>query len=231
MKLSALTAAAMLAIGSLVATADEAPYQAKIEGAKQLFNGKDLTGWKGNPDFWSVKDGVIFGTTHVNKTKGNTFLILESDDIADFHLSYEARHEGNNGGMMYRSLVLDDKKFVMKGYQCDLHPNPPFCAMIYGEKERGIIVKRGQTMTIDAAGKKTVVKEEKPEKIDTSKWQTYEVICKGNKIIQKVNGKVAIDLTDDWEKRIKKGKIGIQLHAGKPMNVYVRNIQLKVFDK
>ena len=25
---------------------------------KPLFNGKDLTGWKGQPEFWSVKDGA-----------------------------------------------------------------------------------------------------------------------------------------------------------------------------
>ena len=38
-------------------------------------------------------------------------------------------------------LSADDKKFVMKGYQCDLHPKAPYLAMIYGEKERGIIKK------------------------------------------------------------------------------------------
>ena len=27
-------------------------------GEKQLFNGKDLTGWEGNPKLWSVQDGA-----------------------------------------------------------------------------------------------------------------------------------------------------------------------------
>ena len=212
---------------SFHALAEDAPYTAKIEGAKQLFNGTDLTGWKGDPKLWSVQDGVIVGSSHGNKLKGNTFLILDSEDLEDFHLSYEARCEGNNSGVMYRSLVLDEEKFVMKGYQCDLHPNPPYVAMIYGEKERGIIITRGQTMTIDEAGKKTVVSQAKPEKVDVAKWQTYEVICKGNKIVHKLNGKVAIDLTDDFAKRIKKGKIGLQLHAGAPMKAFFRNVQLK----
>jgi len=26
---------------------------------KSMFNGKDLTGWKGQPEFWSVKDGHL----------------------------------------------------------------------------------------------------------------------------------------------------------------------------
>jgi len=30
---------------------------------RSLFNGKDLSGWDGNPDIWSVQDGIILGVT------------------------------------------------------------------------------------------------------------------------------------------------------------------------
>ena len=215
------------------AMAEDKAYKVELEGAKVLFNGKDLTGWKGDSKFWSVKDGVIHGTTHEHKTKGNTFLILEGEDVEDFHLVYEARCFGNNSGVMYRSKVVDEKKFVMAGYQCDLHPNPPYTAMIYGEKmgKRGIIITRGQKMVIDEQGKKNVLSKEKPEKVDVTKWNTYEVICKGNHIIQKLNGKVAIDLVDNDKSKLLKGKIGLQLHAGKPMKVDFRNIRLKRLPK
>ena len=33
-------------------------------GFKSIFNGKDLTGWEGEPGFWSVEDGAITGTDH-----------------------------------------------------------------------------------------------------------------------------------------------------------------------
>lgn len=207
----------------------EDAYKVKLEGAETLFNGKDLTGWKGNEKFWSVKDGVIHGTTHENKTNGNTFLILDAADVEDFHLVYEARCFGNNSGVMYRSKVVDEKKFSMAGYQCDLHPKPAYCAMIYGERmgKRGIIITRGQKMEIDESGKKKIISSEKPEKVDITKWNTYEVICKGNHIIQKLNGKVAIDLIDNDKSKLLKGKIGLQLHAGAVMKVDFRNIQLK----
>ena len=42
-----------------------------------LFDGKSLKGWTGNPDHWSVQDGVIVGSTMEKKTPKNTFLILE----------------------------------------------------------------------------------------------------------------------------------------------------------
>lgn len=202
-------------------------HQVELAGAKSLFNGKDLSGWRGNSKLWSVKDGVIHGNTHGNPLKGNTFLILEGDDVEDFHLVYEARCAGNNSGVMYRSEVVDEDKFVMKGYQADLHPNPPYLAMIYEEKGRGILSTRGQTMVIDEAGKKKVTAGEKPEPVDASQWQTYEVICKGKRIIHKLNGKVAIDLVDNFPKRIGKGKIGLQLHAGSAMTADFRNIRLK----
>ena len=50
--------------------------QDQVVGAEVLFNGKDLQGWSGDPKFWSVRDGVIYGTTLEHKTQGNTFLCL-----------------------------------------------------------------------------------------------------------------------------------------------------------
>ena len=45
--------------------------------------------------------------------------------------------------------------------------------------------------------------------------------------MHKLNGKVAIDLVDNDKKKLLKGKIGLQLHAGEVMKVEFRNIRLK----
>ena len=202
----------------------------KLEGGVQLFNGKDLTGWKGDSKLWKVEDGVIYGSTHGNKLKSNTFLIWEGE-VADFHLMMEARFEGNNSGMMYRSFWADEKTFRLSGYQCDMHPKPEFTAMLYGEGlGRGIIAKRGQKVEIDANKKvKVTGKTTAPEPLDVTKWQTYEIICKGNSMIHKINGKVTVDITDNDPRRLSKGMIGLQLHAGPEMKVWARNIQIKKF--
>ena len=164
-------------------------YDPRLEGATNLFNGKDLSGWKGDPRLWSVKNGAIQGSTHGHSLQGNTFLIWQGEDVEDFHLAYEGRCVGNNSGMMYRSRVVDEENFVLKGYQADMHPKPPYLGMLYEEKGRGILIQRGQKMTIDATGKKNVVSEDKVEPIDLTQWNTYEVICKGNQVIHKVNGR------------------------------------------
>ena len=95
------TLAALLALCSF-ASADE----------KQLFNGKDLTGWKGQPEFWSVKDGAITGqTSKETPAKENTFLIWQDGEVGDFELTLQYKitdAEGGakgfgNSGIQYRS--------------------------------------------------------------------------------------------------------------------------------
>src|SRR5262249_3701350 len=56
-------------------------------GFSSIFNGKDLTGWDGNPALWSVKDGAIVGqTSEANPIKNNTFLIWTNGQPGDFEL-------------------------------------------------------------------------------------------------------------------------------------------------
>src|SRR5882724_7257177 len=57
------------------------------KGFKKIFNGKDLSGWDGAMDLWSVKDGAITGqTTAEHPAKENTFLVWTNGTVADFEL-------------------------------------------------------------------------------------------------------------------------------------------------
>ncbi|MED5586375.1 MAG: family 16 glycoside hydrolase [Verrucomicrobiota bacterium] len=209
---------------------------AAISGApgQDLFNGKDLNGWDGNPEFWSVQDGVIVGeTTAQKKTAGNTFLIWKGGEVGDFELTLKARVIGkNNSGIQYRSKVLDAKKWSVGGYQMDMHPAPNYFGMLYEEKGRGIIAQRGQKVVLDEKGKKSVAgKLDTSKKLDLSKWNEFTVIAKGNTLIHKVNGDVTSEVVDDHVgKRALKGIIALQLHAGGPMRLEAKDIVLKKSD-
>src|SRR6266536_5242783 len=98
------------------------PATSADEGAVSLFNGADLTGWKGNTDFWSVEDGAITGkTTPERLLKGyNTFLIWTGGQPADFELRLKYKMAGGNSGIQYRSKVLDETKYIVGGYQADI---------------------------------------------------------------------------------------------------------------
>ena len=39
----------------------QVPMLATADNAKDFFNGKDLTGWDGDPKLWSVENGEIVG--------------------------------------------------------------------------------------------------------------------------------------------------------------------------
>ena len=91
------------------------------KGFKTIFNGKDLSGWDGDTELWSVKDGVIHGeTTAEKKANGNTFLIWEGGTTKDFELRLSFRcNATNNSGIQYRSTRIENarNKWVVRGYQ------------------------------------------------------------------------------------------------------------------
>jgi hypothetical protein len=97
-------------------------------GEVKIFNGTDLTGWEGNKDLWSVKDGAITGITPpdpANPSKGvikhNTFLVWKAGKVADFELTFQYRIEKGNSGVQYRAKELAPGEFgpIISGYQAD----------------------------------------------------------------------------------------------------------------
>ena len=203
---------------------------------KNLFNGKDLTGWKGL-DFWSVEDGCITGrTTKEKPTKGNTFLVYK-DEVADFELTFKYKIIGGNSGVQYRSKLTDEKAFVVAGYQADFEAGKTYSGILYEEKGRGILAQRGQ---------KTVIKEgaapNKPKievagevgksaeiqaKIKADDWNDYRIVAKGGHLQHFINGVQTIDVTDETALGAKKGILALQLHAGPAMVVQFKDLVLK----
>jgi hypothetical protein len=121
------------------------------DGFTSLFNGKDLSGWDGNPELWSVEDGCITGkTTGPEHLSYNQFLIWRGGTLKNFELRATARVTGNNSGFQYRSKELPEVgKWSVGGYQCDMHPTPANNAMLYHERGRGIVGHNGQTVVVD----------------------------------------------------------------------------------
>src|SRR4051812_1902766 len=198
-----------------------------------LFNGKDLAGWEGDKDLWSVKDGVINGQTNAEKPlKKNSFLFWTGGKVANFELHAMFKIASGNSGVQYRSKDLGE--YVAAGYQADMMGGEPdkYTGILYEEKGRGILVQRGQKVTIDESGKKDATEIAKSEDIlKTIKhgdWNEYVIIAQGNHIVQKINGQVTVDVTDNESaKAAKEGILALQLHVGPPMNVQFKEIKLK----
>jgi putative heme-binding domain-containing protein len=202
------------------------------EGFESLFNGKDLTGWDGNPELWSVEDGVITGKTKgAGQLQYNQFLVWTGGKVANFELRVEFRMEGdNNSGVQYRSQRRPELgDWVVAGYQADIHPNPPYTAMLYDERGRGIIAQRGQRVVVNKDGKKDVSALEAPvEPVNLTQWHELTITAQGSKLTHKIDGITAVEVVDEQEgQRDVEGVLAFQVHVGPAMKAQFRNVRLK----
>lgn len=210
---------------------------------KVLFNGNDLTGWTGQPGFWSIKDGAITGqSTAENPVKENTFLIWEGE-VGDFELHFKYKimdasgKNSGNSGVQYRSKIVKPEYSVLSGYQADFEGGKKYSGILYEEKGRGILAERGQKVVIHEGGTAQKPNLEvtgevgKSEEIQAAillaDWNEYVIIAKGGHLQHFINGKQTVDVTDETAIGAKTGLLGLQLHAGPPMTVQFKDFVLK----
>ena len=181
------------------------------DGWVQLFNGKDLTGWKTHPADkakWEVKDGAIVGTGPAGH------LFSERGDYENFHLRFEVKiNDKGNSGQYFRATFA---KAFPPGYEAQINST-------HGDR-----VRTG-SLYADARGKFTEDEKKKmlvfDRLVEPDTWFTQEVIADGNHIIIKVNGKVTVDFVDE-KSRHTKGHFAIQQHDPGSI-VMVRKIEFK----
>ena len=207
--LSLLLVSAMLIWGSGAWAADD--------GFVPLFNGKDLSGWSGDTRLWSVERGVIVGSTEGTSISQNSFL---STDTAydNFVLRFQVKLRNHNSGVQFRSEARD--AYVMAGYQADIAEETYF-GMLYEEKKRGFMPYWTAMSPDEQAATQQVVKQ--------GKWNQFEVTCIGDRIKIVLNGLTTCDIRDPGGAR--SGFIGLQLHAGAPMEVRFKDIEIRTLSE
>ena len=218
--------------------------QGAEQGFRSLFNGRDLSGWAGNPSLWSVRDGAITGQTTADyPTHQNTFLVWKGGRVRDFELRFRYRILPNNergfanSGLQYRSSLLDCENWVVGGYQADFEAGDRFSGILYEERGRGILADRGQMTWIQPDGKIRVVgslgaSKEIQSVIKPKDWNDYTVIARGNHLTHVINSRVTVDVVDDQaNKASKSGILAFQLHAGPPMTVQIKDVRLRELSK
>lgn len=232
---------AFMAVDGCLFAQRPSPVQPLAEsGFRQIFDGKSLTGWDCDPEFWKVENGVIVGETAVgHQPKQNIFCIWTGGTPGDFELKleYKLTGETGNSGIQYRSVRLPDvAKWVMKGYQADIDGRQQYTGQIYEERGRGFLALRGQISYIPDGAKvgsigTTGNGDELKSIIKSGDWNEIHIIARGNTLIQSINGRVtSIVVDDDKANRKMDGEIGIQLHVTTAaMKMESRNIRIKTF--
>lgn len=145
------------------------------DGFKSIFNGKDLTDWKGATDQYEVVDGAIF----CKPNKGGN--LYHKDDLTDFVARFEFKvPAGGNNGLCLRFpgtgntayvgmcelQILDDNYDKVKG---KLDPR-----QVHGSAYGMVAAQRGYQRPI-------------------GEWNYQEVTVKGSTIKVELNGFVILD--------------------------------------
>jgi hypothetical protein len=211
-------------------------------GFQSLFNGRDLTGWAGNVELWSVKEGAITGVTHADpKLTHNTFLVYTNGTFDDFELRLSYRIVGGNSGIQYRSQVLRQGAFgpIVGGYQADFEAGRNYNGILYEEQGRGILANQGQKTVIhahpDDSSKhrvEVVGSVSEPAAIQGAirqeDWNDYVIVARGNRLQQFINGVPTVEVIDEHKERAaQSGVIALQIHTGPPMVVQFKNVRIR----
>lgn len=223
------------------------------KGFINIFNGKTLDGWEGDPRYWRVENGNLVGEiTPQTLLKTNSFINWKGGEPANFELKGEFNiTEKGNSGINYRSEKFSDMPYALKGYQADIDGANRYTGQNYEERGRTTLAYRGQITTINPQAGNFTAEELRAKvknnawsdlkvtgslgnsdslktKIKNQDWNSFHLIVKGNRLQHYINDILMSDVTDnDLINGKSKGIIGVQVHVGPPMKVQYRNLRLK----
>ena len=206
-------------LGSATAADDK-----KGEGFTDLFNGKDLTGWKifsaprakdaDAAKTWSVKDGMIICTGHPNG-----FLYTDYS-YKDYVLLYDWQFKRPQG-------LTDDKKFMGNSGCLVNIQNPekpvmggvwPECLEVQGmNRDHGLLLyipRKAGHGDFDRPAKDKAVKP-------VGEWNTTEITCRSD---GSVNARINGIEVSKGKGTPTEGRIGLQSEGAE---IHFRNIKLK----
>lgn len=161
------------------------------DGWVELFNGKDLAGWKPNaqPEAFTVVDGAI--RTHATQSYAHLFYVgdgsPEAGRFKNFELEATVRGEPNsNSGIYFHTDIASGegpRLKLTKGYEVQLNST---------EKEKR---KTGSLYAV-------VDLAESP--VDETQWFKVRIRVEGRRIIVQVNDRQTVDYTEtDGAPRLK----------------------------
>jgi hypothetical protein len=200
-----------------------------------IFNGRDFSGWDGDPQFWSVKDGAITANAGTSKDRRPVAVFWRGGTVEDFELRLSFRIESGNSGIYYRAKQLPANE--VGGYQFEIAGDKTGVLHETGsDRMRREPSRRGATVTanvIDGKEKVTVDGRTKSSALEVRDafhrdgWNDVVIIVQGNHVIHQLNGRTMIETTDNYDQRPTTGRVALEVYGRDPTTVQFRDIRLK----
>ena len=186
------------------------------DGLVELFNGKNLDGWKvgENADSFSVHDGIL----KINGKVGHLFYEGPVHDHCwkNFHVQaiVMTKEKANSG--IYIHTTYQESGFPTTGHECQIantHQDPQKTAGIYNRAKVN------------------------PAPCADDEWFTYDIIVEGRHVITKINGKVCADWTEtdadidanDPGRKFSEGTFALQAHDPGSV-VFIKSFKVEALD-
>lgn len=177
---------------------------------KDLFNGKDLTGWTiYGTELWYVEDGLLICESGPDKEYG---YLGTNEEFKNFELTLEFKQGADgNSGVFIRSSIDGTK---IAGWQAEVAPPGHSTGGIYESYGRGWLIKP---------------EPEKDKYLKYEEWNTMKIRVVDDNITTWLNGHEMITFTDDKIGGAT-GCIALQIHSGGGIKVLWRNIKIQVLE-
>lgn len=174
---------------------------------KDLFNGKDLSGWKVHgTEKWYVEDGQIICESGPDAEYG--YLATE-DKYKDFELTLQFKQEADgNSGVFFRSS-LDGTK--ISGWQVEVAPPGNDTGGIYESYGRGWLEQ---------------IPEEEEKYLKMGEWNKMKIRVVDDRVTTWLNGHQMVNMTDEKIGEAN-GVIALQIHDGGGIKVRWKDIEIK----
>ena len=201
---------------------------------ENLFDGKTLGGWEGDPEHWRVDEGLIVGEIPKGQSLNkNTWLVWRGGTLADFDLRLQFRLTGlpaANSGIQFRCQV--ENVDHVSGYQADLDMGATWLGRIYDEHGRALLVERGSRVQILPNGTRKVETFALPNQYAVlfreNEWNDYRIVAVGDYVAVYINGTLFSELQDQQiAEQDLKGSLAFQLHSGPETRIEFRDIRLE----
>ncbi|MEM8864738.1 MAG: DUF1080 domain-containing protein [Planctomycetota bacterium] len=199
-------------------SSDESHANPTDKGWIELFNGRDLTGWRvsENPETFRVEDGAIIA----NGPRAHAFYVgaVGNADFQDFELLVEViTKPGSNSGIFFHTKYQEEG-WPNHGYEMQIN------------QTQGDRIKTGSLYKVKD------VLDDSPAK--DNEWYTQHLIVRGKHVVVKVDGEVVNEYTEPEDvqppadrpgRHLSHGTIALQGHDP-DSEVHFRSVKIKLLD-
>ncbi len=227
---SALTILSIILYLSCSSSEPAAPPAAPVAPQPvDLFNGKNLDGWKAflvepgvqKEDVWSVQEGIL-----ICKGEPLGYLYTEGK-YTNFRLLVEWRWapdtEPGNSGVLMR--ISGEPKGIPRAIEAQLKSgNAGDLYGFHGLKIDGAADRKQEAQGHELLGDYFGVSRIESNEHDPGQWNTYDIVLDGPNIAVSVNGKKVNEATNA---EVLAGSVGLQSEGGE---IHFRKVQLKPLD-